>query len=164
MKPGDFGRGIDLVLRLTAHDLRNRCLGSTLGFAWAFIQPFVMTIILYLVVGVAFKAKPVEGMPFIVWLLAGMSAWSFFSDAWNQATNVFCEYAFLVRKVNFRLFNLPLVKILAALAVQFVFLLIVAAVLTPPDVVSQVLLAAPMLALYELGIIFTRIGYKHKTP
>ncbi len=129
MKPGDFGRGIDLVLRLTAHDLRNRCLGSTLGFAWAFIQPFVMTIILYLVVGVAFKAKPVEGMPFIVWLLAGMSAWSFFSDAWNQATNVFCEYAFLVRKVNFRLFNLPLVKILAALAVQFVFLLIVAAVL-----------------------------------
>lgn len=45
-----------------------------------------------------------------------------------------------------------------------IIILIVAAVLTPPDVVSQVLLAAPMLALYELGIIFTRIGYKHKTP
>ncbi|MBI3314492.1 MAG: twin-arginine translocase subunit TatC, partial [Candidatus Omnitrophica bacterium] len=45
-----------------------------------------------------------------------------------------------------------------------IIILIVAAVLTPPDVVSQVLLAAPMLALYELGIIFTRMGYKHKTP
>ncbi|MDO8676016.1 MAG: twin-arginine translocase subunit TatC [Candidatus Omnitrophota bacterium] len=45
-----------------------------------------------------------------------------------------------------------------------IIILIVAAVLTPPDVVSQVLLAVPMLALYELGIIFTRIGYKHKTP
>jgi len=32
-------------------------------------------------------------------------------------------------------------------------ILIVAAVVTPPDVVSQVLMAIPMLALYELGII-----------
>jgi len=121
--------GFDLVLRLAVHDLRNRCLGSMLGFVWAFIQPFVMTIILWFVVGVAFKANAVQGVPFIAWLLAGMSAWSFFSDALNQATNVFCEYAFLVRKVNFRLFNLPLIKILAALVVHVVFLLLVAAVL-----------------------------------
>lgn len=121
--------GADLVFRLTAHDLRSRCLGSTLGFVWTFIQPFVMTIILWLVVGVAFKAHAVRGVPFIAWLLAGMSAWSFFSDALNQATNVFCEYAFLVKKVNFRLFNLPLLKILAALAVHAVFLLIVAVIL-----------------------------------
>lgn len=121
--------GADFVFRLTAHDLRSRCLGSTLGFVWAFIQPFVMTIILWFVVGLAFKAHAVRGMPFIAWLLAGMSAWSFFSDAFNQATGVFCEYAFLVRKVNFRLFNLPLMKILAALAVHAVFLLIVAVVL-----------------------------------
>ena len=34
-----------------------------------------------------------------------------------------------------------------------ILILIVAAVVTPPDVVSQVLMAIPMLALYELGII-----------
>ncbi len=45
-----------------------------------------------------------------------------------------------------------------------IVILIVAAILTPPDVMSQLLLAVPMLALYELGIIFTRIFYKHKTP
>lgn len=125
----DIRMEIGFVVRLTAHDLRSRCLGSTLGFVWAFIQPFVMTIILWFVVSLAFKANAVRGVPFIAWLLAGMSAWSFFSDALNQATNVFCEYAFLVRKVNFRLFNLPLMKILAALAVHAVFLLIVAVVL-----------------------------------
>lgn len=121
--------GADFVVRLAAHDLRSRCLGSTLGFVWAFTQPFVMTIILWFVVGVALKAHAVRGVPFIAWLLTGMSAWSFFSDALNQATNVFYEYAFLVKKVNFRLFNLPLMKILAALAVHAVFLLILAAVL-----------------------------------
>ena len=45
-----------------------------------------------------------------------------------------------------------------------IIILIVAAVLTPPDVASQLLLATPMLALYELGIIFTRMFYRHGEP
>lgn len=39
---------------------------------------------------------------------------------------------------------------------------IVAAILTPPDVVSQILLAIPMMVLYEIGIIFSKIGNKKK--
>lgn len=37
-----------------------------------------------------------------------------------------------------------------------VIILILAAVLTPPDVVSQIILAVPLLILYELGIFFSR--------
>ncbi len=36
-----------------------------------------------------------------------------------------------------------------------VIILIVAAILTPPDVVSQIILTIPLLALYELGIVFS---------
>ncbi len=39
---------------------------------------------------------------------------------------------------------------------------IIAAILTPPDVVSQVLLAIPMLALFEIGIILSSIFEKKK--
>lgn len=39
---------------------------------------------------------------------------------------------------------------------------IVAGILTPPDVVSQILLAIPMMVLYEIGIIFSKIGKKKK--
>ncbi len=39
-----------------------------------------------------------------------------------------------------------------------VFIVIVAAVLTPPDVVSQVLLALPMWLLFEISILFMRRG------
>jgi sec-independent protein translocase protein TatC len=38
-----------------------------------------------------------------------------------------------------------------------VIIFIVAAIFTPPDVVSQCLLAVPLLALYELSIILTRL-------
>lgn len=37
-----------------------------------------------------------------------------------------------------------------------------AALLTPPDVISQTLLALPMLGLYELGILLSRVGQKNK--
>ena len=35
---------------------------------------------------------------------------------------------------------------------------VVGAVLTPPDVISQVMLAVPMWALFELGVLFTRLA------
>ena len=39
---------------------------------------------------------------------------------------------------------------------------VVAAILTPPDVISQTLLALPMMVLYEIGIIFSKIGSNEK--
>lgn len=44
-----------------------------------------------------------------------------------------------------------------------VAIFIIAAILTPPDVLSQLLLALPMIALYELGILAARI-LKPETP
>lgn len=41
---------------------------------------------------------------------------------------------------------------------------VVAAVVTPPDVISQLALAVPMCLLYELGIIAARIFVKHTKP
>ncbi len=40
---------------------------------------------------------------------------------------------------------------------------IVATIITPPDVVSQVLLAVPLIVLYEIGIVLVGMTYKHKT-
>ena len=37
---------------------------------------------------------------------------------------------------------------------------VVAAILTPPDVISQVLLALPMIVLYEFSILISKINYK----
>mgnify|MGYP000872147248 CR=1 FL=1 len=47
---------------------------------------------------------------------------------------------------------------------KYIILLIfiVAAVLTPPDIVSQVLMALPMLVLYEVSILLCRIVFRKK--
>jgi sec-independent protein translocase protein TatC len=39
---------------------------------------------------------------------------------------------------------------------------VVAAVITPPDVISQVMLAIPLLLLYEVGILISRMAVGRK--
>lgn len=41
---------------------------------------------------------------------------------------------------------------------------VIAAVVTPPDVLSQILLAVPLCVLYEAGIIVARMVGRHKAP
>jgi sec-independent protein translocase protein TatC len=41
---------------------------------------------------------------------------------------------------------------------------VVAAVITPPDVVSQLLLALPMMLLYELGILAAQLVVPRQPP
>jgi sec-independent protein translocase protein TatC len=45
---------------------------------------------------------------------------------------------------------------------MILIIFVLAAVLTPPDIISQSLLAVPMLALFELGILLSRIAQKKK--
>jgi sec-independent protein translocase protein TatC len=41
---------------------------------------------------------------------------------------------------------------------------IVAAILTPPDVITQFMMAGPLLVLYELSVIIVRVAGKKRTP
>ncbi|MCK5393861.1 MAG: twin-arginine translocase subunit TatC [Candidatus Omnitrophica bacterium] len=43
-----------------------------------------------------------------------------------------------------------------------VVIFVVAAIVTPPDMVTQILMAIPLIFLYEIGIIFSKLAYKKK--
>ena len=46
--------------------------------------------------------------------------------------------------------------------VGIVVMFFIGAVITPPDVVSQCMVAIPMLGLYELSIVFSKIVWKRR--
>ena len=43
-----------------------------------------------------------------------------------------------------------------------VLMFVLAATLTPPDVITQCLMAGPLLVLYEIGIIFSKLAYRRE--
>ncbi len=60
-------------------------------------------------------------------------------------------------------FNIVTVKFLKKNRKYIILIIfVVAAIITPPDVISQILLALPMLILFEIGIFFSKIVEKKK--
>lgn len=119
-----------LIWQLTKRDFMNRYSGSTLGLFWAFAQPFMMMLILWFVFTFGLKSGPSRGdVPFVAWFFPAMIAWNFFADTVLMSSNVLHEYAFLVKKVKFKVAILPIVKVLSATILHAVFLFIMLCVL-----------------------------------
>ena len=111
-----------LLWSLTINDFKQRYLGNLLGITWAFIQPTVTILIFWFVFQVGFKAQPIDDVPFILWLLAGMIPWFFFAEGLSSGTNSIVANNFLVKKVVFRVSLLPIVPLLSALVIHAFFI------------------------------------------
>ncbi len=111
-----------LLWSLTKNDFKQRYLGNILGISWAFIHPTATILIFWFVFQVGFKSQPVDNFPFILWLVAGMFPWFFFSEGLSNGTNSVMSNAFLVKKVVFRVSLLPIIPLLSALIIHLFFI------------------------------------------
>lgn len=114
-----------IILSLAKQDFTQRFAGNYLGILWAFLGPLVTIGIMWFVFEVGFKVGPTEtGAPFILWLMAGMIPWIFWSDAIGQGMSSVIDKPYLVKKIVFRVSTLPIIKILTAFAIHVFFLIV----------------------------------------
>lgn len=113
-----------LIIELSKSDFKMRYAGSNLGAIWAFVQPVVTVMIYVFVFQYGFKSVPVENVPYVLWLIAGIVPWFYLSEALMNATNSLMEYSYLVKKVVFKINILPMVKIMSAIYVHMFFIVI----------------------------------------
>jgi lipopolysaccharide transport system permease protein len=122
---GELFRNQRIIIELTKQDFRQKYLGSYLGMLWAFVHPTVYIAIVWFVFQVGFKSQPMDNFPFVLWMLAGIIPWFFFSDCLSSASHSIQENSFLVKKVVFSMGMLPLIKILSALIIHFFFICVI---------------------------------------
>lgn len=84
---------------LTKRDLTVRYATSALGYIWSVLDPLVMSGIYYFVFTVVFQ-RTVGEDPYIVFLLAGLLPWMWFTQATSDATRAFLREAKLVRSTS----------------------------------------------------------------
>lgn len=113
-----------LMFKLARNDFKTRFAGSYLGIFWAFVQPVVTILVYWFVFQVGLKSGNVGDYPFVLWLIAGLVPWFFFSDALSAGTSSMLEYQYLVKKVVFDISILPIVKLLSAMFVHLFFMLL----------------------------------------
>ncbi len=146
---------------------------------WAFVAPglkknerkFIFPILILspilFFVGAAFAFYVL--LPFVFGFFIEINETSPVPSVMLPAAREYLSFAIKMLQVFGIVFQLPLImvllnrlgmlsreKVLKMRRYAIVFIVIAAAVLTPPDIVSQILLALPMWALFEASILFMR--------
>jgi lipopolysaccharide transport system permease protein len=118
-------RNQHIIIELTKRDFKQKYLGSYLGMFWAFVHPTVYILILWFVFQIGFKTPAMDNVPFVLWMMAGIIPWFFFSECLSSATSAVLENSFLVKKVVFSIGMLPLIKILSSLVIHLFFITVI---------------------------------------
>lgn len=118
----DIFQDRSMLWGLAKNDFRAKFASSFLGGVWAFIQPMVTMLVFWFVFQVGFRNPPVNNVPFIAWFAPAYLSWAFFSEALLSGTNCLIEYSYLVKKVNFRVSIIPIVKIISSSFVHIAFI------------------------------------------
>jgi lipopolysaccharide transport system permease protein len=104
----------DLLLFLTARDIKVRYKQTVLGIGWALIQPIVTTFIFTFVFG-KLAAMSAGGVPYPLLVLAGLLPWQLFSSALAGSSASLISNANLISKVYFPRLVIPLSSLGVAL-------------------------------------------------
>jgi len=119
-----------ILYELAKRDFQRQYTGSYLGFIWIYLQPLLFIAVLYTVFTFGFRTSHIDnGVPFAVHLIAGMITWFYIAENLNAGANVIKQHNFLLKKVDFKLSLLPIVKLMSSSIPHlfFIFIAIVVA-------------------------------------
>lgn len=127
----------ELLLVLSARDLKIRYAQTSIGFAWAVINPILQILVLSFIFGsIAKVGTGPKKLPHIIFTSIGMCGWSFFANIFSSAGQSIIASQQMIKKVYFPRLIIPISKTLSSLV----------------DLVIMVFLVIILVAFYELPI------------
>jgi ABC-type polysaccharide/polyol phosphate export permease len=104
----------ELVENLVLRDIKARYKQSLLGYAWAFFNPLVLTLIYYIVGGI-FLGQAGGKFPFPVHVCFGLIFWNLFATGLVGATEGLVSHLSLITKVYFPREVFPIAAVMSKL-------------------------------------------------
>jgi len=116
----------DLLLLFVHRDFVAFYKQTILGPLWFFIQPLLTTIVFTIIFGNIAKI-PTDGLPPILFYLAGVTSWQYFAECFKKTANSFTLNASIFGKVYFPRAIVPLsvtITNLIAFGIQFLLFIV----------------------------------------
>lgn len=170
---GELWRYRDLLLLFVKRDIITVYKQTILGPIWFVLQPILTTIVFVFVFG-TLAGISTGGVPQILFYMAGLTIWNYFSETLTVTSRTFTENASIFGKVYFPRLILPLSKVISGLVkylIQFGLFLAVWLfyLLTTDTIVPNFwILSVPYLLLLMatlglgFGIIITSLTTKYR--
>lgn len=154
-----------LIKSLAKNDFKTKFAGSYLGTIWAFVQPVITVLIYWFVfdkaLGVRASIRGELPLPYVLWLVAGIVPWFFFSDCISAGTSVLVEYNYLVKKVVFNIDILPVVKVISSIFVHIFFVLFTIGLFLGYGYLPDLYVLQTV--YYSLGVLILALGMTYLT-
>jgi len=172
LKLKEVWRYRDLVYMFVKRDFVSGFKQTILGPIWFFINP-IFTTVVYLIVFGNIANLPTDGAPKILFYLAGVTLWNYFSACLTGTSNVFAGNAAIFGKVYFPRLVMPLTIVISNLmrfSVQMgLFLAVFIYYLAKGEVQPNLwILATPFLIVLMaafalgMGMIFSSLTTKYR--
>ena len=147
LDPHDLWRYRELFYFLTWRDVKVRYKQTSLGAAWAVLQPLGNMLLFTLLFGRLAKL-PSDGIPYPLFAYAGLLPWTFFANAVGSSGNSLVGSSHLITKVYFPRMIIPASAILAGLVdLGISFVVMVALMVWYGVPISGSILMMPILVL-----------------
>jgi len=104
----------ELIYFLTSRNIKVRYKQTSIGIAWAVLQPLAMMVVFTLFFGRLAKL-PSAGVPYPLFAFAGLLPWQLFSRVINESTNSLIMNQRLITRVYFPRIIIPISVTLGAL-------------------------------------------------
>jgi lipopolysaccharide transport system permease protein len=124
----DLWRYRELLLILAWRDVSVRYKQTVVGIAWAFLRPFLTTVVFTIVFGHIAKVAPNASVPYAIVVISGLLPWTLFSSVLGEASNSVISNSNLISKVYFPRLIVPLATVLVVI-IDFAVSLSILAVL-----------------------------------
>ncbi len=127
LRLNELWRYRDLVLMFVRRDFVANYKQTILGPIWFFLQPLLTTITYMLIFG-RMAGLSTDGLPMLLFYLAGVTIWNYFSETLTKTATVFKDNAQMFGKVYFPRLTMPFSIVLSNLvrfAIQFILFIIV---------------------------------------
>ena len=124
----------DLLWILVERNIKVIYKQTAIGMGWIALQPLIAAIILAVVFGRVAKL-PSDGVPYLLFVFCGLTAWRYFSETAQRSSNSLVNNAQLVSKVYFPRMLIPLSHTFSALVdfgVMLIMLFVIMAIYRVP--------------------------------
>ena len=112
------------IANLSVFELIKKSRGAVLSWVWFFIKPAMYIFCFWFAIAVGLRAAQTQsdGIPYVLWLSAGIIPWFYMSDMLGAGIDVFNRYKYLVNKVKFPLSGISTIYSSAMMLIELMLI------------------------------------------
>jgi lipopolysaccharide transport system permease protein len=148
-----------LLFQLVRRDFQQRFVGSAMGWIWGLIHPLVLLLSWWFVFGVCLKQPSPQGIPYALFIFAGMLPWLLFSDTVQRSASSLLDQSNLITKTVFPAEIVPVSVFLSSLVSHGLALaLMITAYAVTRNQISIFLIVLPVYT-FLIGLLAVGLGW-----